>query len=144
MPIDPSHFRRLERMYATAPTNEYYGAELTVADASAEVRVQIREDFFHPFAVHGSVYFKVLDDAAYFAASSLVTDVFLLTSSFTIYMTRPITEGTMVGTGTVVHRSSRLFVAEAVLTDQDGQQLGRGSGTFMPSRMELGSAAGYA
>ena len=144
MRIDPSHFRRLERMYAAAPTNEYYGAELTVADSSAEARVRVRREFFHPFAVHGSVYFKILDDAAYFAASSLVTDVFLLTSSFTIYMTRPITEGTMVGTGTVVHRSKRLFVAEAVLTDQDGRQLGRGSGTFMRSRRELSSADGYA
>ena len=35
-------------------------------------------------AVHGSYYFKVLDDACYFAANSLVSDVFVLTVSFVI------------------------------------------------------------
>jgi acyl-coenzyme A thioesterase PaaI-like protein len=31
-------------------------------------------------AVHGSVYFKALDDAAFFAVNSLVEDVFVLTA----------------------------------------------------------------
>jgi uncharacterized protein (TIGR00369 family) len=131
-------------MYVSARTNEYYRAELSVEQGKATVSVPVRDEFFHAFAVHGSVYFKVLDDAAFFAANSLVTDVFLLTASFTTYMTRPVTEGRMIGTGTVVHRSQRLFIAEAVLTDATGRQLGRGSGTFMRSQVPLDEKLGYA
>jgi hypothetical protein len=35
----------------------------------------VRPDFFHAaHAVHGSVYFKALDDAAFFAVASLVQE----------------------------------------------------------------------
>ena len=36
--------------------------------------------------MHGSVYFKALDDAAYFAVSSLVTDYLLVTVSFNLHL----------------------------------------------------------
>jgi hypothetical protein len=46
----------------------------------AEVIIQVRPDFFHAAgAVRGSVYFKAMDDAAFFAVNSLVKDVFVLT-----------------------------------------------------------------
>ena len=33
----------------------------------------IKKDYFHALeAIHGSVYFKILDDAAFFAAQSVV------------------------------------------------------------------------
>ncbi len=40
-------------------------------------------------AVHGANYFKAMDDAAFFAANSLVDDVFVLTVSFNVYFLRP-------------------------------------------------------
>ena len=73
------HYRRLERMYVSAPANEYFKPEIRIAEGAAEVEVAVRPDFFHAAsAVHGSVYFKLLDDATFFAASSLVHDVFVL------------------------------------------------------------------
>ena len=44
-------------------------------------------------AAHGTSYFKMLDDAAFYAANSLVTDRFLLTTAFNLLFTRPLGAG---------------------------------------------------
>lgn len=138
------HHRRLERMYRSAPANEYFRPEIRIAEGTAEVRLVVRPDFFHAAsAVHGSVYFKLLDDATFFAASSLVDDVFVLTTSFNIYFLRPISSGEMRARGTIVSRSTRLLIGEGVLTDAAGKEIARGSGTFMPSRVPLDERLGY-
>jgi uncharacterized protein (TIGR00369 family) len=138
------HHRRLERMYLSAPANEYFRPEIRIDEGRAEVRLVVRPDFFHAAsAVHGSVYFKLLDDATFFAVSSLVEDVFVLTASFNIYFLRPISSGTMVARGTVVSRTGRLLVGEGVLVDSDDREIARGSGTFMPSRVSLDERLGY-
>ena len=139
------HFRRLERMYAAAPINRYFAPELRIIEAGvAEVRMAVRDDFHHAArAAHGAVYFKALDDATFFAVSSLVTETFVLTVSFNLYLTRPITEGTMLAVGRVVSRSRRLYLAEGVLTDGDGREVARGSGAFMPSATPLSDVADY-
>ena len=94
-------------------------------------------------AVHGSVYFKLLDDACFFAANSLVDDVFVLTASFNIYLTRPVTGGTMTSAARVVHRSRRMFLAEGEARDGDGRLIARGSGNFMRSSIALDEGVGY-
>jgi len=138
------HFRRLERMYAAAPTNRYYDPVLRIAEGTADLTIPVKPDFFHAAgAVHGSVYFKALDDSAFFAANSLVRDVFVLTVTFNVYFTRPIAEGELRATGTVVHRSINLIVADSIVLDSNGRQIARGSGTFMRSRIELSGLVGY-
>jgi uncharacterized protein (TIGR00369 family) len=144
MPNRDEHHRRLERMYLSAPANEYFRPEIRIDEGRAEVRLVVRPDFFHAAsAVHGSVYFKLLDDATFFAASSLVDDVFLLTASFNIYFLRPISSGTMTARGTVVSRTNRLLVGEGVIVDSDDREIARGSGTLMPSKVALGERLGY-
>jgi acyl-coenzyme A thioesterase PaaI-like protein len=66
------HYRHLERLYASAPINEYFRPQLRVSEGQAEVIMPVRRDFFHAAqAIHGAVYFKALDDAAFFAVASL-------------------------------------------------------------------------
>jgi uncharacterized protein (TIGR00369 family) len=138
------HYRRLERMYHSAPANEYFKPEMRIEEGKAEVRLPVRPDFFHAAsAVHGSVYFKLLDDATFFAASSLVDDVFVLTASFNIYFLRPISVGTMTARGTIVSKSTRLLIGEGVLVDDEGREIARGTGTFMPSKVQLDERLGY-
>ena len=139
------HFRRLERLYAAAPINRYFEPVLRISDGRAELAIPVKPDFFHAAgAVHGSVYFKALDDAAFFAANSLVFDVFVLTASFNVWFMRPVSEGELRATGTVVHRSSNLIVADSVVLDSKGRQIARGTGSFMRSRIPLTSEIGYA
>lgn len=138
------HFRKLERMFHAAPINRFFEPVLRVSEGKAEITVPIKPDFFHAAnAVHGSVYFKALDDAAFFAANSLVSDVFVLTVTYTVYLTRPISEGAMRATGRVVHRSKSLIIADAELLDSSDRQIARGSGTFMRSQIPLSPAIGY-
>jgi uncharacterized protein (TIGR00369 family) len=142
---DEQHYRRLERMYAGAPVNAWYRPRLEISQGHAELRMTVRQEFFHAAgAVHGSVYFKALDDAAFFAAASLVEEVFVLTAGFNLHLTRPISEGELLAVGTVVHNSRRLLLADAVLTDGAGRQLARGSGSFLRSAVPLGPEVGYA
>jgi uncharacterized protein (TIGR00369 family) len=146
MPLtDDEHHRRLERLYAAAPVSRWYGATIAIADGRAEVRIRVRPEFHHAAnAVHGSVYFRALDDAAFFAANSRVRDTFVLTVSYTVHFVRPVTSGELRAVGRLVHASGRLFLAEAELLDEAGQLLGRGSGVFTRSSIPLDPAIGYA
>jgi uncharacterized protein (TIGR00369 family) len=143
--MDPTtHFRKLERLYQAAPITRWYGATILIGDGSAEVRLRVRPEFLHAArAVHGSVYFRLLDDAAFFAVNSRVPHVFVLTVSFTVQFTNPISEGEMIATGRIVHQAGRLFVGAAELHDADGRLLAAGSGTFSRSRIALDERVGY-
>jgi hypothetical protein len=81
------HYRKLERLYLGAPTNAYYRPSIQIGEGRAEIEIAVRPEFMHAAkAVHGSVYFKLLDDACFFAVNSLVEDVFVLTTSFNLYL----------------------------------------------------------
>ena len=100
------HFRALEAMYQAAPINEFYKPTMQVEEGEATIEIDVKREFYHAaHAVHGSSYFKMLDDAAFFAANSLEPEVFVLTTSFTTYITRPISEGKMIAKGKVVNRN---------------------------------------
>ena len=138
------HYRKLERMYATAPINAFFRPVLTIGEGTAELTMPVREEFFHAaHAMHGAVYFKALDDAAFFAAASLVTDVFVLTVSYNVHLTRPVSAGTVRASARVVHRSRNLLLADAELFDSEGRQVARGTGSFMPGRTPLSEEIGY-
>ena len=139
-----NHFRKLERMYAAAPTNEYYQPRLSVSQGRAEVRIQVRSDFHHALgAMHGSVYFKALDDATFFAANSVVTDVFVLTARFEITFLKPVVSGEICAVGNVVGDDGHRIEAAGELFNEAGELVGRGSGSFARSRMRLDTVEAY-
>lgn len=140
-----THHRKLEKMYLGAPINRLYVPTIHIEEGTAEITIPVDPKFFHAaHALHGSVYFKMLDDACFFAVSSLVEDVFVLTTSFTNYLIRPVTSGTLTSRGRVVHAGKGLMLAEAVLVGNDGKEVGRGNGSFMKSRIPLSAEIGYA
>lgn len=138
------HFVALQNMYLTAPINELFHPSIEVGDGEALIEMDVSEQFFHAAgALHGSVYFKMLDDAAFFAANSLEMERFVLTTSFTTYLSRPVSSGRLRSEGRVVNRGRSQFIAEAVLRDSEGHEIGRGSGVFVRSRLRLVDARGY-
>lgn len=140
------HFRRLENMHHQAACNLAYckDIKMTVSEGGAEITLPMRPEFYHAAkAVHGFIYFKMLDEAAFFAANSLVEDVFVLTTDFHLNLLRPITTGSMRAVGQVVHSSKSQILAEAVLYNAEGKQLARGSGTFVRSTTPLSGEIGY-
>ncbi len=139
------HFSRLESMYAAAPVNEFYKPQMDVREGEAVIEIELSEKFHHSAGgVHGSVYFKMLDDAAFFAANSLEPEFFVLTTSFTTYITRRVASGKMKAIGKVVNSNKSQFIAESVVYDAQDREIGRGSGIFVRGKLPLVDAAGYA
>ena len=87
---EEAHFRALESLYAAAPINRLFDSRLEIpAPGIARIHFTIDERHFHAGgAAHGTSYFKMLDDAAFYAANSLVTDRFLLTTAFNLLFTK--------------------------------------------------------
>lgn len=142
--VNEEHHRRLERMYASAPINQFFRPRLAIRQGEAEVVIPVRAEMHHAAgAAHGAVAFKALDDAAFFAANSLVADVFVLTSQFNLHFLRPVSDGEIRAVGRVLHASKRQVLAEAVATNAQGREIARGTGTFMPSTTKLDAAIGY-
>lgn len=140
-----AHHRALESLYAAAPINRFFESRLEIA-ASGQARIHFTIDqrHFHAGgAAHGTSYFKMLDDAAFYACNSLVTDRFLLTTAFNLLFTRPLGPGPVIAEGRWVSGQRRVFVAEARLIDASGEEAARGTGTFMKSRIALAGLPGY-
>lgn len=124
--------------FLAAPINRIYQPTISISEGESAVAMTIDERFFHAAgAIHGAVYFKVLDDAAFFAANSLEQEVFLLTTAFTTYLTRPVSEGVLRAEGRVVNRNRSQIIAEAVAYDGQDREVARGNGIFVRSKKRL-------
>jgi uncharacterized protein (TIGR00369 family) len=149
MPPEPTgeeaHLRALEALYASAPVNGLFDSELELPEAGrSEIRFSVLPQSFHAAgAAHGTLYFKMLDDAAFYAANGLVSDRFLLTTAFNLHFTKPMRHGEARAEGRWISGKRRVFVAEARIVDADGEECARGTGTFMRSHIALSGLDGY-
>jgi uncharacterized protein (TIGR00369 family) len=141
-----AHFRRLEQLYRSAPINAGFTSDIVIA-APGEARIRFTVDpaHFHAAgAAHGALYFKMMDDAAFYACSSTVTDRFLLTTAFNLVFSRPLKGGAdLVAEGRWISGKRRVLIGEARLVDASGEEAARGTGTFMRSHIALSSLQGY-
>lgn len=141
-----AHFDALQSLYAAAPINRLFSSRLEVVESGlARIHFKVDERVFHAAgAAHGTIYFKMLDDAAFYAANTLVSDRFLLTTAFNLLLTRPVKAGPLVAEGRWVSGKRRVLVADSRLIDAEGEEVARGTGTFMRSHIALSSLPGYA
>lgn len=138
------HFSALANMYHAAPINSFYPPRISIAEGESTIEIDVKADYCHSAGgVHGSVYFKLLDDAAFFAANSLEPELFVLTTSFTTYITRPVSSGIMRAVGRVVNQNRSQFIAEAVMYDSDNREIARGNGIFVRGKVRLKDVPSY-
>lgn len=134
------HHRRLERMFDSGPINQhiYAGTQITVEDRKAVLELSVTENFYHAAgAMHGSAYFKMLDDAAYFAAASIEETYFILTKSFEIQFLRPVEKGVIKAIGKVESIEGKFVTTTSELFNDEGKLVGKGRGIFVPGSKEL-------
>jgi len=144
--MNRDHFKKLERMYLNATINKmlYETTTVNISEGMAEIGLTISEKYFHALgAIHGSTYFKLLDDAAFFAVNSIVDDVFVLTTSFNIHLVHPVTKGQLTSIGRIKYQSNNLFIAESTLYNEEGIEVGFGNGNFAKSKIILSEKIGY-
>ena len=140
-----AHYRALESLYRAAPVNGLFESRLEIVEEGfARIRFDVAEEHFHAAgAAHGTLYFKMMDDAAFYACNSVVTDRFLLTTAFNLLFTRPLRPGPVAAEGRWASGRRRVFVGEARILESSGEEAGRGTGTFMRSHIPLSSLPGY-
>ena len=142
---EEAHFRALESLYRSAPINHGFDSRLEILEAGvARIRFEVEERHFHAAgAAHGTLYFKMMDDAAFYACNSRVSDRFLLTTAFNLMFTKPLRPGSAVAEGRWVSGKRRVLIGEARLIDSEGEEAARGTGTFMRSSIALAGLPGY-
>ena len=140
-----AHLRALEALYRLAPVNDLFASTLSLPEAGHSViEFDVVPGMFHAAgAAHGTVYFKMLDDAAFYAANGLVSDRFLLTTAFNLHFTKPMKTGRSRAEGRWISGRRRVFVAEARIVDSTGEECARGTGTFLRSHIALSGLPGY-
>ena len=142
--INSDHYIKLENMMHSASFVKFTGARVSVKNGEAKLILPVKKEFFHAAgAMHGALYFLALDNAAFFAANSLVEDVFVLTTSFTTYITRPVSEGVVKSIGRVVNQNRSQFICESVLFDSNEKEIARATGIFVKSKIPLSDKIGY-
>ena len=144
MSVEPeAHFRGLESMYAGAPINRTIPCRLKVRHQSAEVRMEVGREYWHAAgAMHGSLYFKALDDAAFFAANSIVLDTLVLTARFEVKLLAPISSTAMCAVGQLDRHNGRKLEASSTLYVEE-QIVAKGCGLFIVSSHTLADLPDY-
>jgi len=140
------HFEKLEKMYLEANVQKmlFETTTIKISEARAEVGLTIDEKYFHSLgAIHGAVYFKLLDDAAFFAVSSIVEDMFCLTTSFNVNLVRPANSGVITSVGELKFKSKNIFTAVATIFNEAGKEIAFGTGNFAKSKIPLSKEIGY-
>jgi uncharacterized protein (TIGR00369 family) len=140
-----THHRRLENAYHAAVIHERIPMRLEVRDGAARVHFTATTDFHHAArSTHGSLCFKMLDDAAFFAVASREAERFWPTARFEVEFLRPVGTGPLVAEGRIVEMDRRRAEAAAEVRDEDGTVVARGSGTFARGRARWADADSYA
>ena len=133
-----AHYRRLEKLYQTGPINHFIASTLEITSGLAKVSIKTAPTYKHGGGVlHGSIYFKALDDACVFAVASVIDDAVVTTVTFNVTFARPFLGDVLVATGRLRHQSRRLFVADSEIHDGQGRLVAKGNGTFMKTTIAL-------
>jgi uncharacterized protein (TIGR00369 family) len=140
------HFRKLDALFQSAPLNQgiFKGSALEVEFEKATLRLAIGNQYFHAAeAMHGAIYFKLLDDSAYFAAASIEKTYFLLTKSYTVHFRRPVMEDTLTAIGKVIEVNEREIVASSEIFNSAGKLVANGEGVFVKGIKRLDELKGF-
>lgn len=140
------HFRNLEQMFAAASINQELitWAKLEVSSEQAVLVLKMRDEYYHAaMSLHGAIYFKLLDDSAYFAAASAEPTYFLYTKSYQINFRRPVTGGVLTATGRLLKKADKEWIATSEIRNEQNQLVAAGEGIFVKSKLLLTDLVGY-
>lgn len=140
--MNSNQYKELEKFYLEAPINkEFYPSKTALIDSDyCEISLKLKESYFHRFgALHGSVYFNLLDDSAFFAVNSNSDGPIWVTTNLNVTLTRPVNQGKILAKGKVRSKSSNLIVAESTLYNELGKEIGFATGNFMKSKATFSS-----
>ncbi|MBG15186.1 MAG: thioesterase [Crocinitomicaceae bacterium] len=138
------HLVRLKNMYLKAPINKLMKPTIEIFPSKAVIKMKVDPTYFHGGkSLHGCIYFKMLDDASFFAAQSIVNDYFVLTSNYNVHLFRPIFDDYLIAEGEVISMSKSIVTASSKLFNSSGKLCAAGTGAFAKSSLAIEDAEGY-
>jgi len=127
-----------------APLTKMFPPEMLIEHGKASISIMVKEDYFHIAAgLHGSVYFKLLDDASAFAAYSIIDDCFAYTANFNINFTEPVSKGKITAVGVIVRHEGKKLFTTSKLYNEDGLEIANAEGLFIQSSTRFMDLASY-
>ena len=137
--VDRQHFRRLEHIYESAPSEKSHPAQdVAVALGRAAFATEIDGDKRTPQELAGHThYHRLLCDAGALAAGSLVEDRVVTVQQFNMSVMEQGYSGPVKVSARVVLAQPPGYHVEIHLYTPDGELLARGFGIFAPSEQEL-------
>ncbi|MFN3916389.1 MAG: PaaI family thioesterase [Flavobacteriales bacterium] len=132
------HYELLSRLYINAPVNIPLNPSISIEEGQCTIEMETGINFHHAAGgTHGAILFKLLDDAAFFAANSVQKEFFLLTLNFNINYVRPAINGRLTAKGKLKTVTKQYLTAEAEVFNHQGKLCAFGSGTFAVSKLML-------
>lgn len=135
-----AHHQLLEKAFKAAPISGLFNKHEISFSLEGDTTIPFTVEKKHchtAMSLHGSGYFKMLDDAAWFSAQAQVQDKFIYTVSFNTYLQKAVPPGTaLVAKGHTTFVSKNMLIAESKLYADD-VVVATGSGTFMKSPVAL-------
>ncbi len=127
-----ARLEQLETSYLAAPYNEYHDPGIRVSEGEADIVIPIQDKLKNASgSFPASVCIKAMNDSAVFAISSLTLDAIAQTVNFNATLTRTAPTGELLARGRFVGMSGTHYLAETILTDSTGTEIGRGDGVFV-------------
>lgn len=138
------HFAALRRLYRQALINNVFRPNVQIAERLSIIEIDLHDGLHHTgHAVHSAVLYKLLEDAACLAAGSIEPEFHVRAARFSMEMVRLVAEGRIHAVGRVAEGEGTNLVAEAVLFDAEGCEIGRGCGLVVRTRIPLRELEGY-
>ena len=136
--MDNNHLKNLIKIYRIAPINKFYKPKMSLSLGESTIEIKIRRKFFHTGqSVHGSVYFKMLDDAAYFASQTHEKEFFLYTVNFEVNFIKAVSKNVIISKGKLLNKNSNKLTSKSMLYSSNGEEIGYGKGIFVKSNILL-------
>lgn len=123
--------QRLERSYLNGPVKGMRGIGIRLAEGEADIVLPLSKTYIDGVGgVSDAVCFKLMSDSAVQAINSLSNDVIVLTSEFSFTLTHSKPSGDLIVRGRYVGMAGNHYLADTMLTDAEGNELGRGEGVL--------------
>ena len=128
-----TELQKLRELTDRQPLARWTGLELLDAGAGwVKERLPIRQEFLQPHVVHGGIIYTLADTAAAHALLSLIyPEEWATTVEQKINFLRPVTKGSIVAHGKVVHMGNRIAYCEVEVFNDAEQLIAKSTATIM-------------
>ncbi len=123
----------LQQIMSTQPFLKWMGIEIVDAGPGwIRERLSVKPEFLQPHVVHGGVIYSLADTiTAHAVLTRIWPKEWTTTVEQKINFLRPVTEGSLIGHGRVVHLGNRIAYAEAEVTNEAGTLIAKSAATLM-------------